>query len=401
MTTTKTFAEKTSADDTSIGFEYQYYYFLNTVLNLKVGQSAGLEVKDDVHTELNQDYNILYQLKHTVQTTASGTPKALAQLDGDLWKTLSNWSKVITDSAAGRKNLPDQIIFLRKTEFHLVSNKSPSSKNAFLTAVERYRNGEIEFEKVQNTISDLKATATGATTIGYIADMQALDDKVAKVFFSKIYVELELDDIISKVKQSILEKAIDPARVDDTFKRLDSSIREDNFVAVKAGKAVVISFEQFMKRYRKIFEDSRSTTLQYATFKLDIPADVFAQPFIQQLIKIDDIADDEEEIAIEYTRHKLRFSRQILQWLQDGDLVSDEVKALHTDVTARWRNEHRSAFKACPPDKILAAAQEVLKIMRRENFRLGTTELDTQMSNGELYDLSDRSKIGWHKEWNK
>lgn len=400
MTTTKTFADKTSADDTSIGFEYQYYYFLNTVLNLKVGQSAGLEVKDDVHTELNQDYNILYQLKHTVQTTASGAPKALAQLDVDLWKTLSNWSKVITDSAAGRKNFSDQIIFLRKTEFHLVSNKSPSSKNAFLTAIERYRNGEIEFEKVKNTISEIKANATGLTTIGYIADVQALDDKVAKVFFSKIYVELELNDIISKVKQSILEKAIDPARVDDTFKRLDSSIREDNFVTVKAGKAVIISFEQLMKRYRKIFEDSRSTRLQYATFKIDIPTDVFAQPFIQQLIKIDDISDDEEEIAIEYTRHKLRFSRQILQWLQDGDLVSDEVKALHTDVTIRWGNEHRSAFKACPPEKILTAAQEVLKIMRREKFRLGTTELDTQMSNGELYDLSDRSEIGWHKEWN-
>jgi len=401
LTTTKTFADKTSADDTSIGFEYQYYYFLNAVLNLKVGQSAGLEVKDDVHTELNQDYNILYQLKHTVQTSSLGSPKALTQLDADLWKTLANWSKVITDTAAGRKDVLDQVNFVQKTEFHLVSNKSLSLKNSFLTTIQNYRTGKIDFEEVNRAIADLKAQATGVTTLGYIHDIQSLDSRIARIFFARIHIELELDDIIAKVKQSILEKAVDPARVDDTFKRLDSSIREDNFVTVKAGKAIIISFEDFMKRYRKIFEDSRSKTLQYTNFKLDLPTDVFAQPFIQELIKIEDISPGEDELAIEYTRHKLRFSRHIRQWIQNGDLVSDDVQALHVEVITRWRQEHRNAYKACSSEKIIAAAQEVLRIMRREKYSLGATELDTQMSNGELYDLSDRSQIGWHKEWKK
>ncbi|MGT2431936.1 hypothetical protein ACU4GI_25965 [Cupriavidus basilensis] len=69
MSKDKSFSDKTSADDKSIGFDYQYYYFLDKVLNLKTGQSAGLEVKDDVHTELDVDVNILFQIKHTVQKT--------------------------------------------------------------------------------------------------------------------------------------------------------------------------------------------------------------------------------------------------------------------------------------------------------------------------------------------
>jgi hypothetical protein len=116
----KSFSEKTSADSTSIGFEYQYYYFLDRLLNLKPGQSVGLEVKDDVHTALNADFNILVQLKHTVQNNAKGDPIALTELDSDLWKTLYNWSQVISDSAEGRGSHAAQKRFVENTRFHLV-----------------------------------------------------------------------------------------------------------------------------------------------------------------------------------------------------------------------------------------------------------------------------------------
>jgi hypothetical protein len=55
-------ADKTSAEDKSIGFDYQYYYFLSKLLNLKKGQVLGLEVMDDVHSELNDNTKILVQL---------------------------------------------------------------------------------------------------------------------------------------------------------------------------------------------------------------------------------------------------------------------------------------------------------------------------------------------------
>ena len=83
-------AETTSAEDKFIGFDYQYYYFLNELLNLKRGQTVGLEVLDDVHIERTDGTHLLVQLKHTVQTYEKGAPINLTSLDGDLWKSISS-----------------------------------------------------------------------------------------------------------------------------------------------------------------------------------------------------------------------------------------------------------------------------------------------------------------------
>ena len=102
MSIEKTHVDKTSAETKSIGFDYQYYFFLWKVLSLKHGETVGLEVKDDVHTELNDHTQILYQLKHTIKTNQNNLPINLSSLDKDLWKTLSNWVQVITDKADDR-----------------------------------------------------------------------------------------------------------------------------------------------------------------------------------------------------------------------------------------------------------------------------------------------------------
>jgi hypothetical protein len=40
------------------------------------------------------------QIKHATQKNVDGSAKNLTDFDSDLWKTLSNWSKVITDKGA-------------------------------------------------------------------------------------------------------------------------------------------------------------------------------------------------------------------------------------------------------------------------------------------------------------
>jgi hypothetical protein len=100
----KVFTEQTSAKDIFIAFEYQYYYFLLQILKLKHGESAGMEVLDDVHTTLQNNRQVLVQVKHTVQKGAQGHPINLTELDADLWKTLSNWTKVICDKKDNRSS---------------------------------------------------------------------------------------------------------------------------------------------------------------------------------------------------------------------------------------------------------------------------------------------------------
>jgi hypothetical protein len=396
----KSFTEKTSADDKSIGFEYQYFYFLDRLLNLKSGQTAGLEVKDDVHTTLDADFNILVQLKHTVRTNAKGDPVALTELDSDLWKTIYNWSQVISDEAEGRKEPLSQLRFVAKTEFHLVSNKSQSKTNEFLQILDRFNLGEDDFQTLLDHVRSLEIKTADLIIKGYIGAVLELTEDVLEAFFRRIRVELGLDDIIGRVKRSLLEKIIDPDKVETVFSRLDSSIRTDNFIAIKRGEAILISFDDFMKRYRRIFDDGRTKKLVYPKFNPELPGDIFAQRFIKRLLEIGDISETDEELAIDYTTYKLRISRYLQQWVQEGDLVSEEIEAFHEEVFVRWRNEFRVAFRGCStPQQIVDAAMDLLITLRRDQFRLGDTELTTTLSNGELYYLSDAGQIGWHKDW--
>ncbi|MFP4893800.1 ABC-three component system protein [Paraburkholderia sp. EG304] len=400
MSNEKSFTEKTSADDKSIGFEYQYYYFLDRLLNLKSGQTVGLEVEDDVHTTLDADFNILVQLKHTVRSNAKGDPVALTELDSDLWKTISNWSQVIGDKAEGREELSQQLRFVEKTEFHLVSNKSESKTNEFLQILDRFNLGGDDFQTLLDHLKSLESKTVDQSIKGYIDGVLKLETEVIEAFFRHIKVELGLDDIVGRVKRSLLEKIIDPDKVDTVFGRLDSSIRTDNFIAVKRGEAILISFDDFMKRYRRIFDDGRTKKLVYPKFTPELPSDIFAQRFIRRLLEIGDISESDEELAIDYTTYKLRISRYLQQWVQEGDLVSEEIEAFHEEVFVRWRNEFRAAFRGCnTPHQIIDAAMTLLITLRREQFKLGDTELSTTLSNGELYYLSDAGQIGWHRDW--
>lgn len=132
-------ANKKSHADKAIGFDYQYYYFLYRVLRLGKNESVGLEVKDDVHSELANDYQLLIQLKHTTQRSSNGKAKNLTTFDPDLWKTLSNWSKIISDKSSGREIVASQLDFVGRSEFMLETNKSHTKKCEFFTILQDTR----------------------------------------------------------------------------------------------------------------------------------------------------------------------------------------------------------------------------------------------------------------------
>lgn len=400
MSNIKSIADKTSADDKSIGFEYQYYYFLDRLLNLKSGQSVGLEVEDDVHVEVNADLLLLFQLKHTVKKAAGGQPIALPELDIDLWKTIHNWSDTITDKAQKRTTVDAQLTFVRKTEFHLVTNKSQSKTNDFLTLLEKFKSGKAGFKGMKAAAQALHDKTSDATIKGYISTLLALNDTVVELFLRRIYVELSLDDIIGRVKSSIRDKFIDPMRINDVYERLDSIIRQDNFIAIRAGQPILISYDQFMLRYRNIFIDARSKSLRAPSFIPVLPDHIFSQIFIKRLIEIEALNQKDTENAVDYTLQKLRIVRYLESWVQSGDLISDEVNALHKDVFLRWKNNFQFTFKKCTTSQqIIDSAIELLVKLREERFKVGPSELDTSLSNGELYYLSDEEKIGWHRDW--
>lgn len=400
MSNKKSISEKTSADDKSIGFEYQYFYFLDRLLNLKSGQSVGLEVEDDVHVEFEADHLLLFQLKHTVKKSASAHPIALPELDIDIWKTIHNWSNIITDDVHERTTAVAQLAFVRKTEFHLVTNKSKSKTNSFLTLIQKFQSSAADFSDIKLATQALYDKTSDATIKGYISTLMALNDAVAEQFIRRLYVELSVDDIIGRIKSSIRDKVIPSQRIDNVFERLDSNIRQDNFIAIKAGQPIIISYDQFMQKYQNIFVDGRSKSLPLPNFTPVLPDKILAQVFIKRLIEIEALDPNDTETVVDYTLQKLRIVRYLESWVQGGDLTADEVDALHSEVFLRWKNQFQFAFKrSATVEDIIDSAVQLLVKLRDERFKVGPSELDTHLSNGELYYLSDDGKIGWHRDW--
>ena len=59
--------EKHTAGGQSLGFDYQFLYFVYLLLDLKQGEKIGYEVRDDIHIEKADGTIVLMQAKHTVQ----------------------------------------------------------------------------------------------------------------------------------------------------------------------------------------------------------------------------------------------------------------------------------------------------------------------------------------------
>ncbi|WP_404478334.1 hypothetical protein [Novosphingobium sp. BL-52-GroH] len=395
--------DTTSAEDKSIGFDYQYYYFLNELLNLKIGQTAGYEVLDDVHIEQADGKTLLVQLKHTVQTNAQGDPINLTKLDADLWKSISNWCKVIVDPADGRAAVADQLAFLRNTSFLLASNKSGNARNSFLSSIDEFSSGTKSHAGFISDIHALKAKAKDETIRGYIDDLLNLDPGVSEAFLRNLSFGLGLDEIIARCKASILEKQIHPTRVDDVFHAVDSKLRANSFATVKAGGKISFSFDQFNVEYRRDFDKARSAGFVIRELTPALPANLSDQTFIKQLVDIDDIAADDVEILMKLTTMRLNFRDNVEQWIQDGDITQTDVDYLEQEAETHWENAFSEHYpgRRPPPDKAAGtiAARGVVKELRKVKLPLATQELPIRMSNGGFYELSDWPVLGWLHNW--
>lgn len=131
-----------------------------------------------------------------------------------------------------------------------------------------------------------------------------------------------------------------------------------------------------------------------------MPNNLLNQRFVTQLLHIEDVSNTDLEIIAEYTSHKLRLARNLAEWHQSGQLVTDEITQFHDEVRMRWQNLYRAKFRPGRlPSHLLDAALDLLDMLRNNRFMIAEEELNTELSNGELYHLSDIDAIGWHPDW--
>jgi len=398
MNKERSHSEKTSADAITIAFDYQYYYFLYKLFSLKIGQTVGLEVKDDVHTELDNDFQLLIQLKHSIQEKKDGTAINFTTLDTDLWHTIYNWSKVITDENEDRKEQEKQIVFLKKTFFILVTNKSQNDKNEFINILNQFQLNIINIKRLRIKVQGIKTVNEDINK--YKKELLNLNDEVLSLFLKNIEFNLEENDLITKCKNTLKSNMIPEKNIDDLFKKLDSTIREENYTLIKNKKKIIIHFETYYKKYRIYYDEARNTDLKLKKFELILPDNLIDQNFIKQLIDIDDINQDDIDTIIKYTKFKLQIQNNISNWIQESEITNEEVEDFEEDTLLIWENEFKVTTKGIlSEDEIKEKALLIISALRKQKLKIANLDLDTRHSNGQFYSLCDDYKLGLRKDW--
>lgn len=402
MSNNKTHTEKTAGESKSVGFDYQYYFFLWKVLLLQPNESVGLEVKDDVHTDLNNNHQILYQLKHSIKKNSDGTFINLTTSSLDMWKTFSNWSKVISDKNDSRDTVQTQLNFVEKTSFVLASNKSSNTSNKVVGIICELQNGTKNENDVRTYFQSLAKKTTNEDLKGYINDVLNLNKKVFEQFFLSTFFHLDDDDIITKCKEAIKSKMIPQNRIDHAFKLIDSSLRNDNFLQIRDGVKIEISFNEFYKKYRRYFDLHRNNGLFISDYKGVLPDRLEDQIFIRQLVEIGYVDSDDFEYITRLTLFKLKLLNNLDEWKHEGEITDLEIKNFKEDAYILWENEFRLQHSGTfSEEEYNNKGIDVLGTVLKHKFNLVGQELDFEMCNGKFYSLSDEPIIGWRKDWKK
>jgi hypothetical protein len=402
MSNNKTHTEKTAAETKSIGFDYQYYFFLWRVLLLQPNESVGLEVKDDVHTDLGNNHQVLYQLKHTIQKKPKGALVNLTTSDLDMWKTFSNWSKVISDTNDSRGTTQAQLNFIEKTSFVLASNKSSNKSNKVVSIISQLQSGTKNVNDVINDFQSLVKSTKNSDLKGYIIDVLSLEARVLQHFFLNTFFHLDDDNIITKCKDAIKGKMIPQEKIDKAFKTIDSTLRSDNFLKVKEGIKIEITFNDLFKKYRRLFDMYRNGSLDVQEYKGALGDNLEDQVFIKQLVEIGFVQSGDFDRITKLTLFKLKLINNLDEWKRDGNVTDLELERFKSNAFNLWDNEFRIKHVGnISEEEYNKKGIEVLRTVLKENLKLAEQDLDVDLCNGKFYSLSDEPIIGWRKDWEK
>lgn len=405
MVMTQNRAEVTSADTKQLGFEYQHLCFIVELLKMRFGDAVGYETRDDIHVISAASGQKQYiQVKHTTEVSADNTPANLTTLSVDLWKTLSNWSKLIADPLEGRTSSKEQMDFIYDAKFVFMTNRN-TCKNDISALIDRIKNKQCKPADVRTTLTTIKEETSSTTIKRYVDDVLKLGSRVLYLFLSKVEFVSSDDDIFGAIRQEIVNKMIADEDVDDVLGALYLQVKEDFFNKAKAKQHQMITYNEWRRKYQAVFKLTRTTLLPLRQYHPILPDHLDQQPFVKELIEIEavDLEDGGLSELAEFTEHYLCVQMLLDDWREDGKIDAQTVERFHRDAKTLWKRIHRASHRSTKtdPTRDRINALDCFDTVMRERLRVMATDLEINLSNGEFILLANEEKIGWKYKWDK
>ena len=410
---------KRSAADIYVAFEYQWNYFVYTLLNeIDETSTVSFELHDDADKQTDEAITF-YQIKHSIQKNAEGTTINLSDRDSDLWKTLSNWMKFIEA----------QPEILANASFILVTNKNISD-NRFVKALTIYQQNH-NLDDFKSSIEDIKNSGKGNGDKSKEKPDESKDEPNKKgldvskilsdllnfsnigVFCDKLAFSKTEDILKDAIKKRMKNRfGLNEHRVDWVYDQIMTSLKDDAIERIENRKPVSYTGGVFAEKYQSILDIGRKrihfrSDYSYDDFKGN-PKELL---FMKQLFEIRDTDENDTDRIVELTVNWLRFNNNFHDHWNNAVLIQDDVDRLTQNVCSIWRtchhSKHRRLSQDCTDDDLCNAGCDTVDEMRKEQFSLAGSDLEQSNSEGCIYYYSNSSTdiipelplIGWHRDW--
>lgn len=406
---------KRSAADIYAAFEYQWNYFVYTLLNeIDDTSTVSFELRDDADKQTGE-ISTLYQIKHSVQKNAKGETINLTDRDSDLWKTLSNWMTFIDADP----EMFDNTSFIFVTNKNISDNKfvkalkdfqKTCNLNDFKSALKKIINSENKKvgKSKEKPVESKKKRIDISNIIADLMIFPRLDVFCKKILFS------ETEDIlINAIKTRMKNRfGLRENRVDWVYNQLMNRLKDDAIERIENGQPVSYTGGVFNNRYQSVLDIGRAKIHFRSDYSI---ADFSGNPnellFMKQLFEIGDTDKNDIDRVTELTVCWLRFNNNFHEHWNNNAIIQDDVDRLTQNVYSRWRTHHRSKHRPlpqnCTENDLCNAGCETVDEMRKEQFSLAGTNLEQSDSEGCIYYYSNSATdvvpelplIGWHRDW--
>ncbi|MBC3382037.1 hypothetical protein H8I69_23255 [Serratia fonticola] len=378
--------DKINDEKKSIGFSYQDYVALKYSLELKIDESIGIEVFDDVHLENIYGQKTLIQVKHSINSGNNLTNK-----DIDLWKTLYNWSKSIEEINDKEINL------------FFYTNKPLTREDGFIRLI---NTSPINISNIRNEIKKIKTEHKNKDDELYkfISTINSLTKPKLERLFNSITFIYSSDEIIEQIKALLKTFAIPDNKIDDTFHNISGAFFEHKYKLVKDNKKIKITYNDFRKKLGidRIIQISRSCINnfeQYYKFESAYPSNLDERV---SYIQLTDINFDTKTVIL-FINHMAKTEAFIQSLKDDGELTTNEIELMYEKAYDEWQTRHSLEYMSENYNSIcashLSTATSLCADIIKCDISIENNHLPRPMIIGTFLKLSDTPRIGWLQHW--
>jgi len=388
--------EAVAADKTSLGFEFQDLVFIEKLLALKPNETLGLEVLDDIHLETISGQYLLFQVKHSL----SGSN--ITDRDCDLWKTLANWLQVLPE-------LPSHA----EVGFRLHTNKGLSNQTFVGLLKAGKKNIPAIIEHIRTTQQKVaakdakKASGAAANPIAkHVNILAAADEDKLRYLFERFEFHVDNSQVLARIDDMLVYLSVPPASIDDTRKYLIGAFKNYKFEAIRAGKKMDVSFDDFRigMGFARILKSARADEVNFEEFvdrhynyrrtqDLSFANSKFWEQLVDLGVGREEIIDRGIEMVV---------ADDFIDELRDRGLFGREDNLrLENNGHSIWKELHRDAHDTEHADDEAhrISAHTCYKQTLKETLIANKMTLPIGMSRGKFIGLSNQPRIGWKKDW--